>query len=110
MMRIITPKGELREVSLVSPVVEMRNRFNGKVSRTVAFAESMEVKPTAIQLDYAGGPIMGDRTLFVGNLKTETVRDIMHNLLEQGYFDFTSLDYQYKTSVDIEKTVLSFTV
>ena len=105
MMRVITPKGKLREISLVSPVVEMRNRFNGKVSRTVAFAESMEVNPTAIQLDYAGGPIMGDRTLFVGNLKTETVRDIMHNLLEQGYFDFTSLDYQYKTSVDLERTV-----
>ena len=106
-MRIITPKGELKEVVRVSPVVELRSKFNGKVMRKVEFAANMDVGVNGLQMEYSAQSVavMSTNSLLIGNLRAEAVRDIMHNLLEQGYFDFTSLDYQYKTSVDLERTV-----
>ena len=105
MLRVITPKGALRQVAKVTPVCEMRNKFNKKVVRTVEFANGMSANPNAVQIEFPNETLPLMNTLFIGNLSTVAVKDIMQKMLEQGYFDFSSLEYQeemnlYKTIFD----------
>lgn len=95
MLRVMTPRGMLREVSKVMPVCEMRSNFNKKVVRTVEYANGMSANPNAVQIEFSGETmLMNMGSLFIGNLSPEAVRDIMQKLLEQGYFDFSSWEYQ----------------
>lgn len=95
MLRIITPKGVLREAVHVLPVCELRNRFNKRVFRAVEFADGMDARPTALQIEFPSQtmPLEG-ANLFVGNLKPVTVKGIMQKLLTEGYYDFSTLEYQ----------------
>ena len=107
-MKIITPKGAVREVDKVVPVVETRFAFNGQDRRFVENAKSMAEKPTALALHYADNAMGGlgcsaGMELFVGNLSSQQVIDIQQALVKEGFFDFSSLKYQDVKRV--EKTV-----
>lgn len=109
MTRILTPKGELREIEKAVPVCEMRARFNERQVRIAEPAKNMKAMPTAVALKFrasqfpaAFGEMNGE--LFVGNLKPEKVLEIMRELLEEGYYDFSSMSYQKECGW--EKTVL----
>lgn len=107
-MKIITPKGAVREVDKVVPVVETRFAFNGQDRRFVETAKSMAEKPTALALHYADNSMGGlgcsaGMELFVGNLSSQQVIDIQQALAKEGFFDFGSLEYQ--EAQHIHKTV-----
>lgn len=102
MLRIITPKGVLREVSQIKPVCETRVQINRKTRRLVTVADDLYLsKPTGLALRFQLYPLTEDgctKELFIGNLKPEQVADIQKAILTQGYFDFSALTYQ-----DVEK-------
>lgn len=95
MLRIVTPKGVLKEAVCVTPVCEVRGKFNKKTFRAVEFADGMDARPTALQIEFftQAMPLEG-AVLFVGNLKPVTVKGIMQKLLTEGFFDFSTLGYQ----------------
>lgn len=98
MVQIMTPKGVLLEVVNAVPVCEVRLEFNGCNRRLVEAAKGLGTEPTAIAMKYnrrsRNGADDGTDELFVGNLKPEVVRETMRKLLEDGYFDFSSMGYQ----------------
>lgn len=96
MLRVVTPKGVLREAVRVTPVCELRGKLNKRTFRAVEFADGMDARPTAVQIEFQQQMPMLEMNLFVfvGNLKPETVEGIMQELLSKGYFDFSSLEYQ----------------
>lgn len=109
-MKILTPKGMITMCDQVVPVVEKRLIFNGKQRRLTEAASGMEEKPTALafQLTATGHQMMGvmpcgTQELFVGNLKTEKVAEIMKGLLKDGYADLSCFEYQKEFMID--KTV-----
>lgn len=100
MVRIITPKGVLREVAEVVPVCETRLKFNGKQRRLVETAADLRTSaPTALAMrfqtrsSFPAGCVPSEE-LFVGNLTPEQTADIQKKLLTQGYFDFSVLVWQ----------------
>lgn len=100
MMRVITPKGVLREVAEIVPVCEARYKFNGEQRRRVEIANNLyQSIPTGLVLrfqvhPFALGTGIDNGELFVGNLRTEQVADIQRELMSRGYFDFSTLVYQ----------------
>lgn len=107
MMRILTPKGVLREAVKAVPVCEARIVFNGKTKRAVEAAKDMDSEPTALSLIFEQNAIPFvprlEPELFIGNLKPEAVKEIMQKLLSDGSYDFSGLNYQKAET--IEKTV-----
>lgn len=106
MMRIITPKGELRKIKRAVAVCELRNQFNGHFDRTIEIANDMSYNPTGLCLEFDvmdNGFAACDKEVLIGNLKTEKVQEILRKLLKEGCFDFSELEYQ---KVDLfEQTV-----
>lgn len=106
-MKIVTPKGAIRVVDKVVPVVEKRFKFNGKVRRLTETAKDLSVEPTALAFHYADNAIgIGcnyDVELFIGNLSFQKVAEIQQSLVKEGFFDFSGLEYQKVCRV--EKTV-----
>lgn len=103
MMRIITPKGELRKVKRVVAVCEMRNQFNGRMDRKIEIANDLSYKPTGLCLkfDTEGTNFrMYGQELYIGNLKTEKVQEILRKLVKEGYFDFSEMEYQKMDMVE----------
>ena len=106
MIRIITPRGEMWEVKRAVAVCEMRQKFNGRLNRKIEIAKDLSCNPTGLclQLDVNGtGFATFGQELFIGNLKSEEVQEILRKLLKEGYFDFSELEYQkadlYKETV-----------
>lgn len=96
-MKIITPKGVIREVNKVVPVVEVRFKFNGQHRRFVETAEGMAEQPTALAFHYADNELGGfgysaSMELFIGNLSSQQVIDIQQTLLKEGFFDFSRME------------------
>ena len=106
-MKIVTPKGAIRVVDKVVPVVEKRFEFNGDKRRFVEIAKSLSFHPTALALHFADNSLgIGcdcGSELFIGNLSFEKVTEIQQSLAKEGFFDFSVLEYQ---KVDrLQKTV-----
>ena len=97
MVRVITPKGELKSIKRAVAVCEMRNQFNGCLDRRIEIAKDLSCNPTGLCLEFdvkdASFGIFV-REVFIGNLKTEKVQAILRKLLKEGYFDFSELEYQ----------------
>lgn len=103
MMRIITPKGDLRNIKRAVAVCEMRNQFNGRMDRKIEIANDMSYNPTGVclELDVRDtGFVACGQEVFIGNLKTEKVQEILRKLLKEGYFDFSELEYQKENMVE----------
>lgn len=101
-MKIVTPKGTIREVDKVVPVAETRFEFNGQKRRFVEIAKDLSVQPTALALHYADvNHTFGcEVELFVGNLSFTQVTEIQQSLIKDGFFDFSSLDYQKEAVIE----------
>lgn len=103
MIRIITPRGEMWEVKRAVAVCEMRQKFNGRLNRKIEIAKDLSCNPTGLclQLDVNGtGFATFGQELFIGNLKSEEVQEILRKLLKEGYFDFSELEYQKENMVE----------
>lgn len=98
MMNIITPTGSLIEVTKVEPIVEKRVQFNGSEVRLCQIAKNLKQNITGLYLS-----VVADDSVFcpstnilVANLKPILAEEILHNLLSDGHYDFSALDYQLK--------------
>lgn len=98
MMNIITPTGTLIEVSKVEPIVEKRVQFNGSEVRLCQVAKDLKQTITGLYItSEADASVFCASTNFlVANLKPSLAEEILRNLLSEGYYDFSTLDYQLK--------------
>ncbi|MGN0483128.1 MAG: hypothetical protein ACI4HI_06230 [Lachnospiraceae bacterium] len=93
-MRILSPSGKIYEVNKILPYVEKKEEFNEKTFINREEAANPSVQPSALKLFFQGDEDGGIQMLYVGNMKPEKVREISLQLLRDGYYDFTVLEYQ----------------
>lgn len=106
-MFIITPTGKLFEVSQAVPVVERYVKFNGSVRRLAETAKDFSANPNAIAMENAHAGLFDPSgivplvpNVFIGNLSAKKVKEILCSLLKDGYYDFSSLEYQKPQHVE----------
>lgn len=95
-MKIITPRGNLIKIERVARVCEKRIDFNGEKRDLFELAKNTDVPATGLALKVVENTsnVFGCQEIYIGNLKPETVNEVLKNLLTQGYFDFTQFEYQ----------------
>lgn len=98
MIKILTPTGSLIEVAKVEPIVEERVQFNGSEVRLCQIAKDLKQNITGLYLSgVADDSVFCPSTnILVANLKPSLTEEILQNLLSDGYYDFSALDYQLK--------------
>lgn len=98
MVKILSPNGKLFICGEVTPYCETKIPFNGREKFIYEPAVDMDVNPTAIVMktseDLNDEKFFVPHSLYVGNLSTEKVAEIMEKLLTDGYYDFSKLEYQ----------------
>lgn len=98
MLRVLSPLGNLAEVRGAVPVAEKEIVFNGRKKRFFEKAQGFAQKPTGIVFYLrrpSGYPMMVSEThLYVGNMRPEKVQSLMREILERGYCDLSTMEYQ----------------
>lgn len=97
-MRVLTPTGKVVKVFKVEPYVEAGFELNGIMQRVTNPAKDLSVKPTGINLSIESQH--GDFArpfLYVGNLPTVEVLEILDAIGVSGFYDFTQMEYQQKS-------------
>lgn len=93
-MRIISPSGRLFKISSVDPCVEAQYELNGMKHNASDVAKDMGMKPTGLRFHIACEDKLADPNIYVGNLATEKVQEIMQFILKEKYYDLSKLSYQ----------------
>ena len=103
MMKVVTTKGEIREVNSVIPFAEVKVKLNGDKRYLCEKAEKKEYA-NGLLLSYenrngfcGGGLDLGD--FLVGNLGNDKVQEILSSLTEKGYYDFSDMEFQKKKAL-----------
>ena len=105
MIRVVGFTGQLLQGEKVVPVCEKKVPFNGKEVVMMQAAKDFSVGPTAIAMLLPKRQSMEFPEKFlVGNLKTEQVMEIIRELGEKEYFDFSKLPRQEADT--LEKIVM----
>ena len=100
MVKILNPNGKLIACGKVVPCCEILFTFNGNKKFISEVANGWEVKPTGILIESQEYMPMGGTLLYIGNLPTKKVKEIMKKLLIDGYYDFSELKYQNVKTVE----------
>ena len=101
MMKVVTTKGEIREVNSVIPFAEVKVKLNGDKRYLCEKAEKKEYA-NGLLLSYenrngfCGG---GSGDFLVGNLSNDKVQEILSSLTEKGYYDFSDMEFQQKKTL-----------
>ena len=108
MMLMLRPDGALKEVEKVEAINEIRFPYNGSIRRVIEKC-APKSQPNGVCILYVDGDKIARQhnELVVGNLKAETVRQILQKLLKDGSFDFTSLNFQ-PWAEDMRETIFDF--
>lgn len=101
MVRIVTPRGELKEViQEIRCIKEKTVSFAERTKRVVVKAEKMDSEVTGFM---TGSGCFAD-TMVWGNLTADRVSEILSELLEKGYYNFLNKGYEVIDShKEIEK-------
>ncbi len=88
--------GGLFEISKVEEIVEKRVPFNGANIRLVQIAKDSKqaVSGLHFQVKNTECNVFAIGEFTVGNLSTAKVKEIMQQLLSDGYYDFSSFAFQ----------------
>lgn len=94
--------GGLFEISKVEEIVEKRVPFNGTNIRLVQIAKDSKqaVSGLHFQVKNTACNVFAISEFTIGNLPTAKVKEIMKQLLADGYYDFSDSDFQPMMSVD----------
>jgi len=92
MYRMLSPNGKLLTSKKIEPVVENVIKINGKQQRLSEIAEGFKNEPNAILI--FNDTELTHEQLYIGNLKPAKVKEIMVSLLQDGYYDFSQMQYQ----------------
>lgn len=95
-MKILSPRGNLLTVERVARVCEKRIDFNGEYRDLLELAKNSKVPANGLAFKVTSDSVgmCVPPEIYVGNLKSEKVEEILNALLEQGYYDFTVLEFQ----------------
>ena len=92
----VLANGGLFEISKVEEIVEKRVPFNGTNIRLVQIATDSKQAVSGLQFQVKNTECnvfaIGEFT--IGNLPTAKVKEIMKQLLSDGYYDFSDCDFQ----------------
>ena len=89
MMRLVTPKGELREVMQnVFCIKEKTVSFAEKTKRVVVRAEQMDAEVNGFIIG------MGFDKMVFGNLTSDKVSEILTEMAEKGYYNFLGKGFE----------------
>jgi hypothetical protein len=98
--RVMLPSGTVCSVVEVCPVAEKVVSFNGERRRFMEAAKNVKRGANGICIyrktksDSCGFMSADERWVVIGNLKNEQVQEILKQLNEKGYFDFSQFEYQ----------------
>lgn len=95
-MKILSPRGNLLSVERVARVCEKRIDFNGEHRDLFEVAKNSKVNANGLAfkvITEAMGMCIPPE-IYIGNLKSEKVEEILNALLMQGYYDFSGMDFQ----------------
>ncbi len=118
-LRVMMPSGAIVSVLRATPITEKIISFNGEKRRFVGVARDMKREANGVLINVVGiskytnqgsgdifdhfnpsNPCTQQRTdevwddVVIGNLQNGQVQEIMRELCEKGYYDFSRLEYQ----------------
>lgn len=104
-IRIVLPSGMVASVESVKPITEKIFMFNGKRRRLVEYASDMKKESNGVSISVRAEQGFGfgvcGNNIIVGNLSNEKVQEILKQIGEKGYYDFSQFDeYQKIVSFD----------
>lgn len=104
-IRIVLPSGMVASVESVKPITEKIFMFNGKRRRLVEYASDMKKESNGVSISVRAEQGFGfgvcGNSIIVGNLPNEKVQDILKQIGEKGYYDFSQFD-EYQNIVKFE--------
>lgn len=104
-IRIVLPSGMVASVENVKPITERIFNFNGKRRRLIEYASDMKKESNGVcisaKLEQGFGIGVCSNNIIVGNLPNEKVQEILKQIGEKGYYDFSQIDeYQRITRLE----------
>lgn len=102
-LRVMLPSGTVASVDYVKPVAEKILNFNGRRRRLIEYASDMkkEANGVCIFLKYGQNFGITNDSVIVGNLTNEQVQEILRQIGETGYYDFSQLG-EYQKIMELE--------
>ena len=100
MIRILGATGRLFEAAAVVPTVEQRIIFNGSIERKFDVARTLNENPNGLlflkrSLNAERYGLFENEVIeYIGNISTEKIKRILSDVLVNGYYDFSNLEYQ----------------
>lgn len=107
-MVVITPTGKLVKVNKVLICVERKLEFNGKIAHLKEFATDLSCNPTGLKFYISDNKVncWREDELYIGNLSTEKVKEILNTLLKDGSYNLSDMEYQKEKSCNLKDLVL----
>ena len=95
-MRVLFPDGFLGSCTGITPCVETRVTLNGKVKIEREKAQDLSVKPTAFVLQnvYDLTDVFCGMHIYIGNVASSKVLEILNMAAEKNYIDLSELEFQ----------------
>ncbi|MDE7476484.1 MAG: hypothetical protein K2M91_00800 [Lachnospiraceae bacterium] len=98
-LRVVLPSGTVASVDYVKPITERIIKFNGSRRRFIEYAKNMKDEANGVCItkepSQGFGMCMNDNNIIVGNLSNEQVQEIIRQINEKGYYDFSQFkEYQ----------------
>lgn len=109
-VRVLGATGRMFEAALVVPTVEAWFTFNGRRERRFEIAKSMYENPNGLLFLRRAKNLddlfisTNEQMEYIGNVATETVKEVLSYLLTEGFYNFS--DWEYQQEADLEKIVL----
>lgn len=105
-MRILTPRGRVVNVIKVIPYAEVQSEINGDKRNRAEAASDLSVNPTGLKIFLKREiEAFAATSIYVGNLPTEKVKEVISSLLTDEYYDLSQFKYQ---DIKIDNSVLMF--
>lgn len=95
-MRILSPTGRLFKISEVDAYVEADYELNGIRHIVKDVANNMSRKSTGIKFHIKCKDKFTNQYVYIGNLTSEKVKEIMQVILNEKCYDLSKLSYQHR--------------
>lgn len=99
-MRILSPTGRLFKISGADAYVEADYELNGVRHLVKDVASDMSMKPTGIKFHIKCKDKFTNQYVYIGNLTSEKVKEIMQVILREKCYDLSKLSYQHRKAFE----------
>lgn len=96
MYKILNSAGKLVEATTIIPIVEKVFEFNGKKRRMIEKVTNLKNHPNGLLIFTANQNafVGSENDEYIGNISSEKVEEVLRFLLKNGYYDFSTWEYQ----------------